>query len=77
MTCMYTNACPQVPKLNRAPGLWGDLEKIVLEQGVKKEAGTESKICVYNGPVFLDSDPVYQSVQVPYAFLQNRCMAQW
>ncbi|HEX3081372.1 MAG TPA: DNA/RNA non-specific endonuclease, partial [Puia sp.] len=68
MTCMYTNACPQVPKLNRAPGLWGDLEKIILEQGVKKEAGVESKICVYNGPIFLDSDPVYQSVQVPMRF---------
>ena len=71
MTCMYTNACPQVPKLNRAPGLWGDLEKIILEQGVKKEAGTESKICVYNGPVFLDSDPVYQSIQVPMRFLKS------
>ncbi len=70
MTCMYTNACPQVPKLNRAPGLWGDLEKIILEQGVKKEAGAESKICVYNGPVFLDSDPVYQSVQVPMRFFK-------
>jgi len=70
MTCMYTNACPQVPKLNRAPGLWGDLEKIILEQGVKKEAGVESKICVYNGPIFLDSDPVYQSVQVPMRFFK-------
>jgi endonuclease G len=70
MTCMFTNACPQVPKLNRAPGLWGDLEKIILEQGVKKEAGAESKICVYNGPVFLDSDPVYQSVQVPMRFFK-------
>ena len=70
MTCMYTNACPQVPKLNRAPGLWGDLEKIILEQGVKKEDGTESKICVYNGPVFLDSDPVYQSIQVPLRFFK-------
>ena len=70
MTCMYTNACPQVPKLNRAPGLWGDLEKIILEQGVKKEDGAESKICVYNGPVFLDSDPVYQSIQVPLRFFK-------
>ena len=70
MTCMFTNACPQVPKLNRAPGLWGDLEKIILEQGVKKEAGAGSRICVYNGPVFLDSDPVYQTVQVPLRFFK-------
>jgi len=70
LTCMYTNACPQVPKLNRAPGLWGDLEKIVLEQGAKKETGTESKICVFNGPVFVDTDPVYDSIQVPLRFFK-------
>ena len=69
-TCMYTNACPQVPKLNRAPGLWGSLEKIILEQGVKKEDGVESKISVYNGPIFVDSDPVYLSVQVPLRFFK-------
>jgi endonuclease G len=70
LTCMYTNACPQVPKLNRAPGLWGDLEKIVLEQGAKKESGLESKICVYNGPIFVDTDPVYDSIQVPMRFFK-------
>lgn len=70
MTCMLTNACPQVPKLNRSPGLWGELEKIVLEQGARLETGVESKICVYNGPVFVDSDPVYQGVQVPLRFFK-------
>lgn len=70
LTCMYTNACPQVPKLNRAPGLWGDLEKIVLEQGAKKETGVESKICVYNGPIFVETDPVYDGIQVPMRFFK-------
>jgi endonuclease G len=49
MTCMYTNACQQVPTINRSNkhGLWGQLEKIVLENGVKKENGKTGNICVY------------------------------
>jgi endonuclease G len=74
MTCMYTNACPQVPNLNRAVygyhGLWGELEQIVLEQGVEAETGNASRICVYNGPLFVDSDPVYKGVQVPMRFFK-------
>lgn len=73
-TCMYTNACPQVPTLNRAifgfHGLWGQLEQIVLEKGVEAEAGKASRICVYNGPLFVTSDPVYKGVQVPMRFFK-------
>lgn len=73
-TCMYTNACPQVPDLNRAVygyhGLWGELEQIVLEQGVEAEQGNASKICVYNGPIFVDTDPTYKGVQVPMRFFK-------
>jgi endonuclease G, mitochondrial len=70
LTCMYTNAVPQVPEINRSSshGLWGQLEKIILEKGVKKEEGDTTKICVYNGPIFVDTDPVYKSVQVPLRF---------
>jgi endonuclease G, mitochondrial len=74
LTCMYTNACPQVPELNRSVygyhGLWGQLEQIVLEKGVESEAGKTSKICVYNGPVFVDTDPTYKGVQVPMRFFK-------
>lgn len=74
LTCMYTNACPQVPDLNRAVfgyhGLWGQLEQIVLESGVEAEKGNASKICVYNGPIFIDTDPTYKGVQVPMRFFK-------
>lgn len=70
LTCMHTNACPQAPKLNRSSsrGLWGQLEKIILETGVEKENGATSKISVFNGPIFSDSDPVFKGVQIPMEF---------
>jgi endonuclease G, mitochondrial len=74
MTCMYTNACPQVPDLNRAGhgnnGLWGQLEKIVLEKGIEKEKGNTTRICVFNGPIFVNTDPVFKGVQVAMRFFK-------
>ncbi|MEO6613647.1 MAG: DNA/RNA non-specific endonuclease [Chitinophagaceae bacterium] len=74
LTCMYTNACPQVPELNRAVfgyhGLWGQLEQIVLEQGVIEEEGKAGKICVFNGPIFVSTDPTYKDIQVPLRFFK-------
>jgi len=68
MTCSYTNAVPQVPAFNRAimgyHGQWGQLEQKLLEEGVKGEPSKSARICVFSGPIFLDDDPVYASVQV-------------
>ena len=68
ITCSYANAVPQVPAFNRAMmgynGQWGQLEKKLLEAGVKNESARSARICVFSGPVFLDDDPVYASVQV-------------
>ena len=65
-TCFYTNACPQVVKLNRGGGLWGKLEKAVLEKGVKKEKDKLARITVFNGPVFNeDKDRVFKGVTIP------------
>ena len=68
ITCSYANAVPQVPAFNRAMmgynGQWGQLEKKLLEAGVKNESAKSARICVFSGPVFLDDDPVYASVQV-------------
>ncbi|QQB33179.1 DNA/RNA non-specific endonuclease [Achromobacter deleyi] len=68
MTCSYANAVPQVPAFNRAimgyHGQWGRLEQMLLEQGVEGESGKSARICVYSGPIFLNDDPVYASVQV-------------
>lgn len=67
LTCMYTNACPQVPTLNRSnrKGLWGKLEMAILEKGAQAEAGRLAKISVFNGPVFKDDDPVLQGIPIP------------
>ena len=67
---MYTNACPQAPTINQSSrnGLWGVLEKVVLESGAEKEPGRTSRISVFNGPIFKDSDPVFRGVQVPMGF---------
>lgn len=70
LTCMHTNACPQAPKLNRSTskGLWGKLEKVILEEGAKQESGAAAKISVFNGPIFAENDPVFKGIQVPMEF---------
>ncbi len=70
LTCMYTNACPQVAKINQSgsKGLWGILEKVVLESGAIVEKGKTSKITVFNGPIFKEDDPVFRGIQVPMDF---------
>ncbi len=72
ITCMYTNACPQVGTLNQKSrkGLWGKLEEVVLEDGATLEKGKEAKISVFNGPIFRDTDPVYKGIQVPMEFFK-------
>ncbi len=68
-TCFYTNASPQVVALNRAGGLWGKLEKAVLEKGIKKEAGTLARMTVFNGPIFSDQkDKIFKGVTIPMEF---------
>jgi endonuclease G, mitochondrial len=70
LTCMYTNACPQVAKINQSgkKGLWGILEKVVLEKGAVIENGKTAKITVFNGPIFKNDDPVFRGIQVPMDF---------
>lgn len=68
-TCFYTNACPQVVDLNRAGGLWGKLEKAVLEKGVKKQAGKQKRMVVFNGPIFnKEKDRIFKGVRIPMEF---------
>lgn len=68
-TCFYTNACPQVVDLNRAGGLWGKLEKAVLEKGIKKEAGKLARMTIFNGPVFNEEkDRIFKGVKIPMEF---------
>lgn len=70
LTCVYTNACPQVPALNRSnqKGLWGKIEKIILEKGAIKQNGKTGKITVFSGPIFSDTDPVLRAVSIPMSF---------
>ncbi|MEP6584687.1 MAG: DNA/RNA non-specific endonuclease [Ginsengibacter sp.] len=68
-SCFYTNACPQVVKLNRAGGLWGELEKQVLEKGIKKEAGKLARMTVFNGPIFNEAkDRIFKGKKIPMEF---------
>ena len=68
-TCFYTNACPQVAKLNRPGGVWGNLEKAVLEKGVKKETGKQARMIVFNGPIFdEDKDRIFKGNRIPMEY---------
>lgn len=70
-TCFYTNACPQVVALNRAGGLWGKLEKEILEKGIKKEAGDQARMTVFNGPIFDDTkDEIFKGVKIPMQYFK-------
>ncbi len=72
MTCSYANAVPQVPALNRAKfgykGKWGQLETELLERGAELERGKGARICVFNGPLFDENDPIFKGVQVALMF---------
>ena len=43
---------------------WGDLEDWILSQ----ERSRDSKGSVFTGPIFQESDPVYEGVKVPVQF---------
>ncbi len=58
----YTNSCPQVHSFNDAT--WGDLEDWILSQ----ERSRDSKGSVFTGPIFQESDPIYEGVRVPVEF---------
>lgn len=75
LTCLYTNACPQVPDLNRSnkSGLWGKLEKIILEKGAIVESNRTDRISVFSGPIFKDNDRRYRDVQIPTEFYKVIC----
>ncbi len=68
-TFYYTNAIPQVAKLNQQ--LWRGLEDYILKNEV---VDSGLKIVMFTGPVLSDSDPVFvtevegQQVQIPTLF---------
>jgi endonuclease G len=70
-TCFYTNACPQVPKLNRAGGFWGKLETAILQKGILKEKGKLARMTVFNGPIFDDTkNRIYKGETIPMEFFK-------
>ncbi|AXG70520.1 DNA/RNA non-specific endonuclease [Kordia sp. SMS9] len=68
-TFYYTNAVPQVSKLNR--GVWKRIENYILHHEVVKN---DMKICMFSGPVFREDDPEFlktvndEVVRLPYLF---------
>jgi endonuclease G len=58
-----------VVALNRAGGLWGKLEKAVLEKGVKDEHGEQARMTVFNGPIFTEEkDRIFKGVKIPMEY---------
>jgi endonuclease G len=57
-TFHYTNAAPQFQKYNDVD--WGNLEDYVLDRAQT----LEKRITVFQGPIFLDDDPLYGASRV-------------
>lgn len=68
-TFFFTNAMPQVDRLNR--GIWRKIEDYILHQEV---VNSSRKIVLFTGPVFSKSDPDFvtkvkeETIQLPYLF---------
>ena len=68
-TFFFTNAMPQVDKLNR--GVWRQIEDYILHHQTITQ---QLKINLFTGPVFLDNDPDFvtqvkkATIQIPYLF---------
>lgn len=68
-TFYFTNAAPQVDRLNR--GIWRQIEDYILHQEVVKN---KSKITLFTGPVFQENDPDFvtkvrdETIQLPVYF---------
>lgn len=61
-TFFYTNCAPQHKNLNQR--IWLGLEEYILSKTVDHGM----KICVYNGPIFSDTDMFYRDIQIPESF---------
>ena len=68
-TFYFTNAMPQVDRLNR--GVWRKIEDYILHQEVVEGM---QKICLFTGPVFQQDDPDFvtevkgNTIKLPYLF---------
>lgn len=68
-TFFFTNAMPQVDRLNR--GIWRKIEDYILHQEVVED---KRKITLFTGPVFQAHDPDFvtpvkgETIQLPYLF---------
>lgn len=68
-TFFYTNAMPQVDRLNR--GIWRKIEDYILHH---QTVTHDIKINLFTGPIFLEDDPDFvtevrdNTIQIPYLF---------
>lgn len=63
-TFHFTNACPQESRFNQQQQFWQGIENYVLGNAREEE----TRVCVFTGPVFTNSDPRYRDVRVPLQF---------
>jgi endonuclease G, mitochondrial len=60
----FTNCCLQLSGFNQGKDRWQGLEMFLLEKFAKPE---QRRITVFTGPIFRDSDPVYQNPEMDYS----------
>ena len=70
-TFHFTNCGLQASVFNRGLDRWQGLEQFLLEQHAKKD---KLRLDVITGPLFADTDPVYQNSRMTYAV---RCPIQF
>ena len=63
-TLHFTNCCLQIQGFNRSSSRWHGIERFLLEQKAKKE---KRRIVVMTGPVFQETDPIYQNKFTSYS----------
>ncbi|WP_306922534.1 DNA/RNA non-specific endonuclease [Arthrobacter globiformis] len=65
-TFHYTNAAPQAAQFNQGIELWLGIEDYLQEHA----AQYRSRVVVFTGPIFSDTDPVYRGVDIPLRFFK-------
>lgn len=63
-TFHFTNCSPQHWFFNQKETMWLGLEKYILDNAELHE----KRVCIFNGPIFRNDDPVHRGVKIPRAY---------
>ena len=68
-TFHFTNCTPQHFRFNESTKYWQGVERYVLENGTLRK-GNQSRLCIFQGPIFGASDRSAGKVQIPSRFFK-------